>query len=224
MESRKIYQTFFRSSSVAALPLAARLTFIGLWFLVQDATGLILDNPEMIRWGIWTQDTDVTTEVVEEHLALLHRGDFIESVKQNGTSYLRITNWTKYQGPPGRPRGAKNRIYPEQFEKEIWGPYPRKESKVQAYECYQTRMKEGVSPVELSTAIQNYARKVKGKDPKFMLLPSTFLGYHERWKDFLGSPDAPAAYDPAMQIIDYTNKGWWVDEEGKVRQDPPPSQ
>jgi hypothetical protein len=159
---------------------------------------------------------------VEEHLALLHRGNFIESVKKNDTAYIRITNWTKYQGTPGRPRGAKNTVYPERFEKEIWAPYPRKESKVQAFECYQTRLKEGVDHADLARAVQNYGQKVKGKEAKFMLLPSTFLGYHERWKDFLTASDGLPAYDPAMQVIDYRNKGWWVDEKGNVRQDEPP--
>jgi len=78
----------------------------------------------------------------------------------------------------------------------FWDVYPRKVNKVGALKAWRARLREkSATPGALITSAQNYATKVAGKDPEYIIHPSTFLGPQQRWKDF------PAAAHPASRVV-----------------------
>lgn len=66
---RSIKPSFFLSEDVAALPLRARLLWIGLWTHCDDA-GRAKDNARLIKGAVWPLD-NVTLADIEDDLATL---------------------------------------------------------------------------------------------------------------------------------------------------------
>lgn len=92
---RSIKPSFFASEDVSALPLRARLTWIGLWTHCDDA-GRTKDNVKLIKAALWPLD-NVSLADVEEDLATLAEYGRIVRYEVAGKTYLEITNWTLHQ-------------------------------------------------------------------------------------------------------------------------------
>jgi len=92
---RSIKPTFFRSEDVSALPLRARLTWIGLWTQCDDA-GRAKDNARLIKADIWPLD-GVTLKDIEEGLQTLAAHGRIVRYEVDGRRYLEIVNWGDHQ-------------------------------------------------------------------------------------------------------------------------------
>jgi hypothetical protein len=93
---RTIKPAFFRSPDMAALPLSARLTYIGLWTYVDDE-GRGVDDARLVKGDIWPLDDKHTAKKVEEDLALLAKQGHIERYEAGGRHYLRVIEWTTHQ-------------------------------------------------------------------------------------------------------------------------------
>lgn len=92
---RSIKPGFFRSEDVSALPLRARLTWIGLWTQCDDQ-GRTKDNPRLIKGDIWPLD-EVSLSDIEEDLAeLAHHGRILR-YEVEGKRYLEVANWSEHQ-------------------------------------------------------------------------------------------------------------------------------
>lgn len=89
---RTIKPSFFTDPDIAALPLSARLTFIGLWTHVDDA-GRALDDPRLVKAAIWPIDDRQTVKKVDTDLQLLADQGQIERYEVDGRHYLRVCNW-----------------------------------------------------------------------------------------------------------------------------------
>ncbi|MFE0021934.1 hypothetical protein [Amycolatopsis sp. NPDC059021] len=92
---RTIKPSFFRSEDVSALPLRARLTWIGLWTHCDDA-GRTKDNARLIKGDIWPLD-DVSLADIEEDLETLAAHERIVRYRVGGRRYLEIVNWSDHQ-------------------------------------------------------------------------------------------------------------------------------
>ncbi|MGW5741554.1 hypothetical protein [Amycolatopsis sp. NPDC003861] len=92
---RTIKPSFFRSEDVAALPLRARLTWIGLWTHCDDQ-GRTKDNARLIKGDIWPLD-DVSLADIEEDLETLAAHERIVRYIVGGRRYLAIVNWHDHQ-------------------------------------------------------------------------------------------------------------------------------
>ena len=100
---RSIKPEFFTSETIAALPLSARLTFIGLWTYVDD-NGVGLDNELLITAAVWPLE-ETAVRIREDLVALAEKG----LVKRYGDArrrYLFITSWDEHQkvAHPSKPR------------------------------------------------------------------------------------------------------------------------
>ena len=75
---RSIKPEFFTSETITALPLSARLTFIGLWTYVDD-NGVGLDNELLITAAIWPLERDnlETLARTREDIASLSRAGLV---------------------------------------------------------------------------------------------------------------------------------------------------
>ncbi|TAJ46281.1 MAG: hypothetical protein EPO52_17235 [Herbiconiux sp.] len=93
---RSIKPEFWRSEDVVALPVPARLTFIGLWTYVDDF-GNGNANPKVVKATVWPLDDDVTPEAIRGHIDLLVAGGQVDIYEANGRQYLSISNWEKHQ-------------------------------------------------------------------------------------------------------------------------------
>lgn len=104
---RSIKPEFFTSETIAALPLSARLTFIGLWTYVDD-NGVGLDNELLITAAIWPLEPDhaATLERTREDLASLSRASLVRLYRDGDRRYLHVTSFYEHQkvDHPRKPR------------------------------------------------------------------------------------------------------------------------
>lgn len=139
--ARTVKPEFFTSEDVLALPIPARLTFVGLLLYVDDF-GNGSAHPGLVRADVYPLDDDMTVEVVEDHLLLLADRGMVTFYEVAGRQLLRITNWEKHQrvdrpsrsnipADPGREdpaneggeggEGERERQAPESVEEAVSG-------------------------------------------------------------------------------------------------------
>jgi hypothetical protein len=101
---RSIKPEFFLSEDVAALPLRARLLWIGLWTHCDDA-GRTKDNARLIKGAVWPLD-NVSLADIEDDLATLADHGRIVRYEVGGRRYLEVTNWSEHQkiNNPSKPK------------------------------------------------------------------------------------------------------------------------
>jgi hypothetical protein len=101
---RTIKPSFFRSEDVSALPMRARLTWIGLWTQCDDQ-GRTKDNLKLIKADVWPLD-QVTLAEIEEDLCTLADHGRIVRYEVDGRRFLAIVNWDDHQSI-NRPSASK---------------------------------------------------------------------------------------------------------------------
>lgn len=101
---RSIKPVFFKSDDVAALPLRARLLWIGLWTQCDDH-GRYKDSVRLIKGDLWSLD-DVSLRDIEEDLSILEAQRRLVRYEVDGKSYLAVVNWHAHQAinRPGKPK------------------------------------------------------------------------------------------------------------------------
>ena len=92
---RTIKPSFFKSDDVSALPLRARLTWIGLWTQCDDQ-GRAKDHARLIKADIWPLD-NVSLADIEEDLSTLADHGRIVRYEVAGRRYLEVANWSEHQ-------------------------------------------------------------------------------------------------------------------------------
>lgn len=92
---RTIKPDFFISDTVSALPLRARLTWIGLWTHCDDY-GRCRDNVRLVKAAVWPLD-DVSLRDVAEDLDTLVKANVVFRYTVADKSYLQVTNWAEHQ-------------------------------------------------------------------------------------------------------------------------------
>jgi hypothetical protein len=92
---RSIKPEFFTSEDVSALPLRARLTWIGLWLHCDDH-GRTKDAVKLLKGVVWPLD-NVSLRDVEEDLSTLAAGGRIVRYEVAGIRYLAVVNWHYHQ-------------------------------------------------------------------------------------------------------------------------------
>jgi hypothetical protein len=92
---RTIKPDFFVSDTVSALPLRARLTWIGLWTHCDDH-GRCRDNTKLIKAAVWPLD-DVSIRDIEIDLNTLADRGLIYRYVVDGKNYLAVTSWAEHQ-------------------------------------------------------------------------------------------------------------------------------
>lgn len=101
---RTIKPSFFKSDDVSALPLRARLTWVGLWTQCDDQ-GRTKDHVRLIKADIWPLD-NVSLAEIEEDLSTLAAHGRIVRYEVGGQRFLEITNWSEHQSI-NRPTPSK---------------------------------------------------------------------------------------------------------------------
>lgn len=80
----------------------------------------------------------------------------------------------------------KDLLYSPDFES-FWKEYPNKKDKGKAFKCWQTRLKERYSPIDMIQAAKNYAIEKKGCEVKFIKHGATFLGPDKPFEEYINS-------------------------------------
>lgn len=93
---RTIKPSFFRDLTIGALPLGARLTYIGLWTYVDDA-GRGVDDTRLIKAELWPLDDKYTATKVGQDLDELVERGRICRYQDAGHSYLHVVQWGRHQ-------------------------------------------------------------------------------------------------------------------------------
>lgn len=113
---RTIKPSFFTSTTVAELPIEARLTFIGLWTYVDD-DGRAVDDPRLVKAAIWPLDDRRNATAIEKDLAVLAKRGFIERYTHDSHRYLRVRAWRDHQRI-NRPQPSRLPRSPEETASE----------------------------------------------------------------------------------------------------------
>jgi hypothetical protein len=104
---RTIKPEFWKSESIARLPIRCRLTFIALWSYVDD-NGVGRDNERLVAAEVYPLEDDPreAVECIREDLATLARESRIVRYTVAGKRYLHVTGWSEHQkiDRPNRPR------------------------------------------------------------------------------------------------------------------------
>jgi hypothetical protein len=104
---RSIKPDFWKSESIARLPMRTRLTFIALWSYVDD-NGVGRDNEKLIAAELFALEDDPreAIEWVREDLAILAREGRVIRYTVADRHFLHVTNWSDHQkiDRPNKPR------------------------------------------------------------------------------------------------------------------------
>jgi hypothetical protein len=93
---RTIKPEFWTSLTVTSVPVAVRLTFIGLWNHCDDE-GRALLEPRLLKAAIWPLDDEVTAGDVEGHVQALASAGLVNLYEVEGRQYLLISGWEEHQ-------------------------------------------------------------------------------------------------------------------------------
>lgn len=93
---RTIKPGFFTSLTIAALPLSARITFIGLWTYADDE-GRGIDDPRLVKAEVWPLDDGMSVKKVDRDLSRLADAGLIIRYCTEDRPYLQVTNWGEHQ-------------------------------------------------------------------------------------------------------------------------------
>lgn len=100
MRIRSIKPEFWRSDDIAALPISARLLFIGLWSYVDD-NGVGADTQTSIVADLFAHDLIAdpadTLRRLNADLTHICEAGLITRYEVNSKRYLYITNWERHQ-------------------------------------------------------------------------------------------------------------------------------
>lgn len=102
---RMLHPEFFLSDDVAAMSIAARLTFIGLWCYVDD-DGRAKDSAAAVCAAAWGMDADVTPARVADLLDEIETVGSLCRYEVGGQRFLHIPAWSRWQSiaHPADPR------------------------------------------------------------------------------------------------------------------------
>ena len=94
----------------------------------------------------------------------------------------------------------------------FWKSYPRNTNKRQAFKCWMTRLKEGITAEHMTACATNYAAQliVDKTEVQFYMHAATFLGVNKRYEDY--ETAVKAGGKPEGR---YTDKNDVVWENGK---------
>ncbi len=93
--ARTIKPQFIRSRSMRKVSCMARLTFIQLWLVADDA-GRLVAQPRLLAHQLYPRDAEAA-RLLPGCLAELEREHCIEHYTVDRLEYLRIVNWHRHQ-------------------------------------------------------------------------------------------------------------------------------
>ena len=100
MRIRSIKPEFWRSDDIAALPISARLLFVGMWSYVDD-NGVGSDKLAAVAADLFAPDLEAdpteTFRRVSADTTRLEKRGLIVRYKVDGKPLLYVTNWEKHQ-------------------------------------------------------------------------------------------------------------------------------
>lgn len=115
---RSIKPEFWRSDDIAALPLSARLLFIGLWSYVDD-NGVGSDKVSSIAADLFAADLEAdpaeTFRRVSADSACLESRGLIVRYRADGKPLLYVRNWTRHQLVKNPSNGKKYPLPPAEL-------------------------------------------------------------------------------------------------------------
>lgn len=128
---RSVHPDICTSEVMASLSAELERTFVRLWTHCDDE-GRCVDNPRLIKAGIFPLHDDITPKVLDGQLAKLAQLDLVVRYEVDGRRYLSVRSWDEYQ----HPQRARRSQYPQLHEDSAT-------SRVLVAEVYGTGVGEG---------------------------------------------------------------------------------
>lgn len=96
---RMIASDIFEDELMLGLNYFDRLVWIGLFSVLADDQGRLLDSPALIRSKVFVYDQDVTDGMIENALNKIEKHIKITRYEKAGKRLIQINSWWKYQTP-----------------------------------------------------------------------------------------------------------------------------
>lgn len=159
---RTIKPDFFTSDTVSALPLRARLTWIGLWTHCDDQ-GRCRDNVRLIKAAVWPLD-DVSLRDIDEDLSILANYGrivrYTSTVDGKYAALIQVVNWDEHQRI-NRPSKLRFPPPPRELTESSVNGHGGKTSNPQGYP-QSAGKRDSLSPHETLTEDSSQERKGTG--------------------------------------------------------------
>lgn len=101
MRTRVIKASFWTNEALASTPIAARLTFIGLWGMADD-DGNGKANPALVKAAVFPLDDAITPTEVSSYLSILEAAGLIETYFAHSCTFFHVPSWERSQSPAYR--------------------------------------------------------------------------------------------------------------------------
>lgn len=121
----------------------------------------------------------------------------------------------KHEKAPAKSAKKKAADFDADFE-EFWQAYPKPKNpdKSPGRQRYTALRKKGVSADDLLKAAQNYARAMRGTDPRYIKHSATFLGPSDAWRDYLHEPETARSDELPDAAAMFPNLAEWMRRQG----------
>lgn len=118
MRARNIKPSLWKDEDLAALPIATRYLFPGLWCLA-DCEGRLEDRPRLVKAEIFPYDENIGAAAVHLMLQQLADAGFIVRYEVAGQKYIQVTNFVKHQNPHKNEKAHGSQIPPYQSVEQV---------------------------------------------------------------------------------------------------------
>jgi len=246
---RTIKPEFPQSESVGNLSRDARLCFIMLWTIADDA-GRLRGASRMLASLLFPYDTDAP-KLMDRWLAELSEQGCITRYEADGAQYIEITNWLEHQkidrpsqskfpafdaasrtiakpreassldqGPKDQGPKDQGRAQAREVFDRFWKAYPKKEAKGEAEKAFAKACKQA-DPEKIIAAL---ARFRWPEDRQFIPHPASWLNAR-RWEDEQQATGEHLMGDPHLEqwrarLKTWKPGGYWPDVWGNKPGEP----
>jgi hypothetical protein len=215
MRIRTIKPGFWKSISIASLPISTRMHFIGLWNYCDDE-GRGADDARLLKAELWPLDVKIGLKAVEEMQRQLAMAGKIVRYNIAGRAYFQVVHWTVHQRldhpqdsqiPPAEDPQAS--LFPPDAIRESSGSDTGRTPQATRGKGKEGKGREGgkegkgLAPTSVDAgALPNRSRSGRGEDPIFEVLfeLDTGLAYSAANRATLTSDAAGVLNRAASQI------------------------
>jgi len=171
--------------------LTSEIKLSNRWNWSRSKVRRFLDVLSMEKMCIKNGTTKYTTLTVVNY-GFYQGGDTTVETTDDTTERQQTIQQTihKQECKKVKNENKKDMSYSPDFES-FWKEYPNKKGKSAAFRCWNTRLKEDYSPVDMIQAAKNYAIEKKGSETKFIKHGATFLGPDKPFEDYINTNQIP---------------------------------
>lgn len=160
---------------------------------------------EKFRKPLKEEIDNIKDDGFREYLTRLYEGDDTVSIPYSYPMDTTVTVTDTVSVTDTNTVTVKHKEIDTEFES-LWKLYPKKQGKSNALKAYTKARKDGVTYEEVKQGIEAYADYVKGKDPQYIKMGSSFFN-QRAWQDDWRIKDGHTRFDEYDNGTDQSGSG-----------------